>query len=74
VEGIATPLDDPMIPKSHVIQYTPSGNFKVWSVGRQAADGIAESYAQAIKLANKKSVEEAKRPAPRRKRMVSYQP
>ena len=70
VEGVATAADDPKIPPTHVIQFTPSGNFKVWSIGRQAPDAITKSYAEAINKARQKSLQEKPMRAKPRVRMV----
>jgi len=58
VEGVATALDDSQIPKTHVIQFTQSGKFKVWSIGRQAVDAVSDSYQDALMRAKKKASQE----------------
>ena len=58
VEGVATALDDPQIPKTHVIQFTSSGKFKVWSIGRQAVDAVSDSYQDALMRAKKRALQE----------------
>jgi len=60
VEGLVSAMDDPAIPPTHIIQPMPSGKFKVWSVGRQALDGITESYQDAVKAAQIKRQTEQK--------------
>lgn len=60
IPNVATAVDDARVPRDYAIRKSWGRKFSVWTIGVSSVEGVADSYREALMLAQKKRLQKLK--------------